>query len=171
MRAALAGDAAAYRALLAAITPHVRAVARRAFARSGLGDGDVEDVVQEVLLAVHLKRGTWNSELPFAPWLGAVTRHKAIDALRRRGGRGDVPLDDLADILADTAAPAPRHDDAERMLATLSGTQARIVRAMTMEDRPAAEIGRELGMSEGAVRVALHRALKALAARFGSSER
>jgi RNA polymerase sigma-70 factor (ECF subfamily) len=171
MRAALAGDAAAYRALLAAVAPHVRAVVRRAFARGGRGNGDVEDVVQDVLLAVHLKRHTWNQDLPFAPWLGAVARHKTIDALRRQGGRADVPVDDLAEVLADTAVRSPSHGDAERMLATLGDTQARIVRAMTMEDRPAAEIGRELGMTEGAVRVALHRALKTLAARFGSSER
>jgi RNA polymerase sigma-70 factor (ECF subfamily) len=169
MRAGLAGDAAAYRALLVSITPYVRLVVRRSFGRNGLSGVDVEDIVQDVLLAVHLKRHTWDPTLPFAPWLGAVTRHKTIDALRRAKGRVMVPVDDLAEVLAEPAGFEPDLGDAERMLAVLPDRQRRIVRAMTMEDRSAAEIGRELEMSEGAVRVALHRALKALARRFGRS--
>jgi RNA polymerase sigma-70 factor (ECF subfamily) len=55
------------------------------------------------------------------------------------------------------------------MLAALSDKQRRIVRAMTLDERSAADIGGELGMSEGAVRVALHRALKFLAGRFGTA--
>jgi RNA polymerase sigma factor (sigma-70 family) len=165
MRAGLAGDAAAYRALLMAITPFVRAVVRRALPS---GVADAEDVVQDVLLAVHLKRGTWDPALPLAPWLAAVTRHKAIDALRRAGSRTTVPLDDLADVLAEPAPPEHAQGDAARMLAALPERARRIVTAMTLEERTAAEVGRELQMTETAVRVALHRALKGLAARFGA---
>lgn len=171
MRAGLAGDAAAYRSLLAAITPFVRLVVRRSFSRGGIGGVDVEDIVQDVLLAVHLKRHTWDPSLPLAPWLGAVTRHKTIDALRRAGGRITVPVEDLAEVLAAPAQTASDHGDAERMLAVLPERQRSIVRAMTMEERSAAEIGRDLGMTEGAVRVALHRALKLLAKRFGARQR
>lgn len=170
MRAGLAGDAAAYRALLVDITPFVRAVVRRSFNRGGLGAVEIEDVVQDVLLAVHLKRHTWDPALPLAPWLGAVTRHKTVDALRRNGFRATVPVDDLADVLADPRPAEPRDGDAQRMLATLPDKQRRIVQAMTLDERSAADVGSELGMSEGAVRVALHRALKALAARFGTRE-
>jgi RNA polymerase sigma-70 factor (ECF subfamily) len=169
MRAGLAGDAASYRRLLAEIAPFVRAVVRRSFNGGSAGHVDVEDVVQDVLLAVHLKRHTWNPDLPLVPWLGAVTRHKAIDAFRRVGGRVMVPLEDLAEVLAEPAPPEPVHGDAERLLAALNERQRRIVRAMTLDERSAADVGRELGMNESAVRVALHRALKALAAKFGSS--
>jgi RNA polymerase sigma-70 factor (ECF subfamily) len=171
MRASLAGDSSAYRTLLVDITPFVRAVVRRSLQGAMSGAADVEDVVQDVLLAVHLKRATWNPELPLAPWLAAVTRHKAIDALRRSGGRLTVPIEDWSDVLAEPAPAAADLGDAERMLAVLPDRQRRIVRAMTMEERSAADIGQELDMSEGAVRVALHRALKALAERFRTKDR
>jgi RNA polymerase sigma-70 factor, ECF subfamily len=169
MRAGLAGDAAAYRMLLVEITPFVRMVVRRSFHRGGLATVEIEDIVQDVLLAVHLKRHTWDPALPLAPWLGAVTRHKTIDALRRGGARIIVPIDDLAEVLAEPAPAEPSHGDAERMLAALPEKQRRIVQAMTLDERSAADIGGELGMSEGAVRVALHRALRFLAGRFGAA--
>jgi RNA polymerase sigma-70 factor, ECF subfamily len=170
MKAGLAGDAAAYHALLLDITPFVRMVARRSFLRGGLGSVDIEDVVQDVLLAVHLKRRTWDPAMPLTPWLSAVTRHKTIDAIRRHGGRATVPIDDLGEVLAEPATAEHSAGDAERILGTLPEKQRRIVRAMTMDERTAADIGGELGMSEGAVRVALHRALRSLAARFGTAK-
>ena len=83
MRAALAGDEAAYRRLLEEIGRSVRAMARGAFARARVGDADIEDVVQETLLAIHLKRGTWDGGPRLAPWVNAIARHKIIDAMRR----------------------------------------------------------------------------------------
>ena len=87
MRAALAGDEAAYRRLLGEIGRAIRPAIRAAFARSRAGDGDIEDVVQETLLAIHLKRQTWDPTQKLTPWVYAIARHKAIDALRRRGVR------------------------------------------------------------------------------------
>jgi RNA polymerase sigma-70 factor, ECF subfamily len=171
MRAGLAGDQSAYRSLLGAVTPYIRLVVRRVANRGGGSVVDVEDVVQDVLLAIHLKRHTWDPALPLAPWLGAVTRHKTIDAFRRHGGRVTVSIEDFTEVMAEPAAAEPDLGDAERMLATLPEKQRRIVRAMTMDERSAAEIGQELGMTEGAIRVALHRALKTLAAKFGTTER
>ncbi|MGL4243021.1 MAG: sigma-70 family RNA polymerase sigma factor [Beijerinckiaceae bacterium] len=168
MRAGLAGDAASYRLLLVEITPFVRSVVRRSYRSGGLAVVEIEDVVQDVLLAVHLKRHTWDPALPLAPWLGAVTRHKTIDALRRSGSRLTIPVDELADVLADSAPSEPASGDVERMLSALPDKQRRIVQAMTLDERSAADIGGEMGMSEGAVRVALHRALKSLAGRFGA---
>ena len=170
MQASLAGDQVAYRSLLAAITPFVRAVVRRAVTHGRAGV-DVEDIVQDVLLAVHLKRHLWNPALPLAPWLGAVTRHKTIDAYRRSGRHVAVPIDDFEEFLAEPVVAEPDLGDAERMLATLPEKQQTIIRGMTMNDRSAAEVGQQLGMSEGAVRVTLHRALKTLAARFGGRTR
>src|ERR1700744_4661857 len=85
MSAALAGDAVVYRRLLQDIARAVRPMARGAFSRARVGDADVEDVVQETLLAIHLKRQTWDGGLKLAPWVHAIARHKIIDAMRRRG--------------------------------------------------------------------------------------
>ena len=69
MRAANAGDDIAYRRLLEALAPLLRQVVRRGFARSGFGNCDVEDVVQETLLAIHLKRQTWDEDEARTPWV------------------------------------------------------------------------------------------------------
>ena len=52
-------------------------------ARAGQPVDQSEDIVQDILLAVHLKRHTWDANAPFAPWLFAIARNKLIDALRR----------------------------------------------------------------------------------------
>jgi RNA polymerase sigma-70 factor (ECF subfamily) len=99
MRSAIAGDSAAYHRLLRAVTPVLRAAARRGLARAGQPVDQSEDIVQDILLAVHLKRHTWDVSAPFAPWLFAIARNKLIDALRRRGRRIFVDIDDFAETL------------------------------------------------------------------------
>jgi RNA polymerase sigma-70 factor (ECF subfamily) len=165
MRLALAGNSAVYAELLKEVAKLARGSARSMLRRRSQSDADLEDVIQEVLLAVHLKRDTWDAARPFGPWLGAIVRHKLIDAMRRRR-LGDVSVDEIADILpAQTSAPSDAHD-VERTLASLPERPRAIVRAIAIEGRSAAQVGVEFGMNEGAVRVALHRALKDLAARF-----
>jgi len=164
MRLALRGDAAAYRQLLHALTPALRALVRRAVSSAG-SMADTEDIVQEILLAVHLKRGNWDQSLPFRPWVYGVARHKIIDAHRRRGRHVSMPIEDIeamagASVEVDHAPPG----EAERWLNRLGPRDQAIVRGMAIEEHSAAEVGRRLDMQEGAVRVALHRALKKLAA-------
>ena len=165
MRAAINGDTDAYRQLLRSLASSLRAVTRRGFAQAGAALNDVEDVVQETLLAIHLKRHTWNSDQPLGPWVRAIARHKLIDALRRRGRHREVPIEAVLDLLA---AEEPRSDldrqDAERLVNDLRGRQQAIVRAISIEGRSIREVAQRLGMNEGAVRVALHRGLKALSA-------
>ncbi len=162
MIAANRGDQRSYARLLTAITPVVRGIVR---ARGGsLGPEGCEDVVQEVLLTVHLKRQTWHEDAPLRPWLYAVTRHKVVDAFRARGHRIEVDVDDFAETL-----PAPEGEDPfeardmARVIDRLEPRAAQIVRAIGIDGASAAEAGASLGMTEGAVRVALHRALKSLA--------
>jgi RNA polymerase sigma factor (sigma-70 family) len=167
MRAALDGDSAAYRRLLAALTPVLRTVTRRNCARIGLDGGEAEDIVQEVLLAIHLKRHTWDVDRPFGPWIMTIARNKLIDARRRRGNRLTLPIDDLADILtADGSDDATDRGDLDRLLGGLGERQRDLVRSLSVEGRSVQETAARLKMSEGAVRVALHRAIKALAALY-----
>ena len=163
MRAANRGDQAAYGRLLAQIAPALRGLVR---ARgSGLGPEGCEDVVQEVLLAIHLKRHTWDEGQPLRPWLWAVARHKIVDAFRARGRRIFVPVEDFAEILpAEPATDPTARRDTDRLLGRIEPRAAEIVRSVALDGLSAAETGARLGMTEGAVRVALHRALKALSA-------
>ena len=96
LRRANRGDGAAYAVFLAEVAPVVRTICRQ---RSG-GAEDVEDIVQEVLLAVHAKRHTWREADPVTPWLYAIARYKTADAGRRRRGQGgQVPIDTVAEVL------------------------------------------------------------------------
>lgn len=163
LRAANRGDAAAYARFLRAITPMLRGLVR---ARGGgLGPETGEDIVQEVLLSIHLKRHTWREDEPLRPWLYAIARYKVVDAFRARGRRIDLPIEDYAETLVAPAVADPTEQgDMQRVIAALDERSAVIVRAIGIEGASFAETGARLGMSEGAVRVALHRGLKRLAA-------
>ncbi|NLS19099.1 sigma-70 family RNA polymerase sigma factor [Rhizobium sp. P40RR-XXII] len=169
MRAAISGDAQAYHRFLSAVTPHLRAMAKRRCDQLGAPASEAEDVVQEVLLAVHLKRGTWDSSRPIGPWLSTIVRNKLIDSLRRRGRHMSVPIDDVIDFLeAEDHADALDRFDVDRILEQLKDPQKTIVRSISVEGASVRETAGRLKMTEGAVRVALHRALKALAAIYRS---
>lgn len=164
LKAALAGDETAYTGFL-----HKAAALVRAFARRRVQHGlDPEDIVQDVLLAVHAKRHTWKTDQPVTPWLYAIARYKLIDAFRRRGGRIDVDLDEIAETLA-APQPEERPNSREvgRALASLAPGQRSVVSAISVEGRSIGETAASLGMTETAVRVALHRGLAAISRKFG----
>lgn len=162
MRSAIAGDQPAYARLLALMTPVLRGLIR---ARAAGMDADwCEDVVQETLLAIHLKRATWDSGLPLRPWVYAIARHKLVDAFRRRGRAVHLPVDDFAEVLE--AAPQPdglEQRDAGVLIAKLPERDAALLRCLAVEERGHDDCGARLGLTPGALRVALHRALQRLA--------
>jgi len=167
MRSAMAGDNAAYHRLLKAVTPVLRAASRRGLARAGQPADQAEDIVQDILLAVHLKRHTWDADAPFAPWLFAIARNKLIDALRRRGRRVFVNIDDFAETLseepkAETASAA----EVTAQLNTLPARQREVLQSIAVESASIKDTAKKFAMSEGAVRVALHRALSSLTAKL-----
>jgi RNA polymerase sigma-70 factor (ECF subfamily) len=162
LAAANGGDARAYARFLQTVTPVLRGIVRAK--GGGLGEAGCEDVLQEVLLAVHLKRHTWDTAAPVRPWLYAITRYKVVDAFRARGRKIDLPIEDFADVLAAEAGPDPTEAaDMDKMIGMLDGRSAEIVRKIGLEGVSVAETAAALTMSDGAVRVALHRALKTLA--------
>jgi RNA polymerase sigma-70 factor (ECF subfamily) len=167
MRAGIAGDAAAYRRLLEALALYLRMVLRGSAAASALVAADIEDVVQETLLAVHLKRQTWKTSEPLTPWLRAIARNKMIDFLRKRGRGGQVqlPIDDVLETLAaPEAEPQLTPQEVDKTLKIINGRQREVVRAIAVEGLSTAEAAARFSMNEGAVRVALHRGLTAIAA-------
>lgn len=155
------GDGAAFLRFLTEVTPPLRGLIR---ARGrGLPPDLHEDILQEVLLAIHLRRQTWVAGSPVRPWLYAVARHKVVDAFRRRGRRVHLPIEDMADILAAEAGPAPlAARDADRMLGMIDDRSAALVRAVRLEGQSTEDAAAGLGLTAGAARVALHRAMKRL---------
>ncbi|MFL6820068.1 MAG: sigma-70 family RNA polymerase sigma factor [Bradyrhizobium sp.] len=167
MRSAISGDSAAYHRLLKAVTPVLRAAARRGLSRAGQPADQFEDIVQDVLLAVHLKRHTWDVNAPFAPWLFAIARNKLIDSLRRRGRRVFVDIDDFAETLpSQPVAAAPAAGEVALQLESLPPRQREVLQSIAVESVSIKDTAAKLAMSEGAVRVALHRALASLTAKL-----
>ena len=159
----LAGEVPAYHAFLKELSAHLRAFLRGRLAR--LPD-EVEDLVQETLLAVHNQRHTYDAAQPLTAWVHAIARYKLVDLLRRRAGRDalGVPLDDELDVLASSdnnAADARR--DLARLLERLPDRQRLPIIHMKLEGLSVVETARRTGMSESAVKVSVHRGLKALA--------
>ncbi len=169
MRAERRGDAAAYRLLLKQIADSMRVLTRRKLARLGLSTAETEDVVQEVLIAVHAKRGQWDESRPFTPWLNAIARYKLIDSARRlrRETSGRVDLEDGEwERLFEPADGSERSPlDVETLVSSLPQGQQSVVRALGLEGATVRETAERMQTSEGAVRVALHRALKRLSLR------
>lgn len=160
----LAGEGAAYHAFLKELSAHLRAFLRKRLAR--LPD-DVEDLVQETLLAVHNQRHTYEADQPLTAWVHAIARYKLVDLLRRRAGRETLndPLDDeLAVFATSDAEAADARRDVAKLLERLPERQRLPIQYMKLEGLSVIEAARATGMSESAVKVGVHRGLKALAA-------
>lgn len=167
MRVAIAGNANAYEQLLGLLAPLLRAAAQQGFRRAGINDDDAEDVVQETLLAIHLKRHTWDPERPLGPWLRAIVHNKLVDNIRRRSKLPNIPLEGLEDFLPlEETNPPVEVRDVEPYFNAMPARQQSVLRAILQEEKSISETAKQLGISEGAVRVALHRGLAGLAGRF-----
>src|SRR5712664_4429523 len=101
MLASLDGDGASHRALLERLSRRLRAYYKGKLAGIGRDATEAEDLVQEAVLAIHIKRHTYDPAEPLTPWVHAIARYKLIDFLRRtRASFAEVPIDDAADIMA-----------------------------------------------------------------------
>jgi RNA polymerase sigma-70 factor (ECF subfamily) len=164
MEQSLDGDSAAYGLLLSALTPALRRAINSRARDAGL---DAEDIVQEALLALHLKRSSWVRGTPVAPWVAAIARNKIVDAYRRRGRRIHVSIESVAETLGhDDDVFEDGSHDLERGLASLTERQRQVLHAVSLQGFSAQEAALRLNMSEVGVRVTLHRALKSLALLF-----
>jgi len=162
----LGGDAGAHAALLRALVPLLHAFYRR---RMRGAEEDVEDLVQETLIAVHERRASYDRDRPFTAWFYAVARHQMVDHFRRR--KVHVPLEDVEAILAGEGfedAISARMD-VDRLLDTLSPKQARAIRDTHVDGKSVAEAAQAAGIGESDVKVSVHRGLKALAGRIRGS--
>ncbi|UOM35667.1 sigma-70 family RNA polymerase sigma factor [Acuticoccus sp. I52.16.1] len=158
----LNGDASAHAALLRLLVPILRSFYRH---RMRGDENDIEDLVQETLIAVHTRRATWDRARPFTAWMFAIARYKMADHFRRT--RRLQPIDGLEETLAaaDTEASVVAQLDVERLLAELPPKQARMIRATRIEGLSVSEAAEAGGIGESDVKVSVHRGLKALMVR------
>jgi RNA polymerase sigma factor (sigma-70 family) len=170
MRAAQAGDRAAYSQLLREITPFVRAMLRRYCSHRQ----DIEEMVQDTLLTLHRVRQTYDPARPFSPWLGAIAARRGIDGLRRRSrvARHEISVElESVETFADPTANSDIEDiraagEIEELLRRLPPRQREALETVKLKEMTLAEASRASGQSVGALKVNTHRALKALRALF-----
>jgi RNA polymerase sigma-70 factor, ECF subfamily len=161
---AQAGDERAYRQALGMIASRLRGYLRRRLATC---PDEVEDLVQETLLALHLQRGTYDPAWPVSAWVVAIARHKLVDLWRRQGRRDSLhdALDDVDEqLLASDPDDGGARRDLERLLRQLPQAQRAAIELTKLDGLSVAEAASRTGASASAIKVQVHRGLKRLAA-------
>jgi len=171
MAAAQAGDRAAYEALLRDCVPLIKAIA----SRQGVSPDHIDDVVQDVLLTIHRARQTYDPARSFTGWLRIIAERRAIDLLRRIGRQrareihSPLAFESYADESADPTRSGRDAAGSSRVhtaLAMLPERQREAVRVLILQEQSLAEAAMVARRSKGALKVNLHRALKALRGMF-----
>jgi RNA polymerase sigma-70 factor (ECF subfamily) len=166
MAAAQTGDKQAYATLLREVAPFARRIAARY-----LGPADAEDAVQEILIALHAVRHTYDPARPFRPWLATLASRRIIDALRRRGRRHAQEVevgDEIAALVSGDDNPATlaaRVVDIREVraaVAELPRRQREAVELLRLQEMSLEEASRASGQTTGSLKVALHRAMRSL---------
>src|SRR5262249_9016115 len=167
MTAGLDGEAAAYHQLLGRLTSHLRAYYRQRFARIGHGPAEAEDLLQEALIALHTHRHTYDRSQPFTPWIHAIARYKFRDYLRRtKSSFKNLPMETVHELTAESDMTAVDSGlDLQRLLSEISSKAREAIQYVKLDGLSVSEAAVRSGMSESAVKVAVHRGLKALAIR------
>ncbi len=162
----LGGNQANYAAFLSQITPMLRRLVGRK-----IPSGDVEDVVQEVLISIHKARHTYDGTRPVMPWVASIASFRATDHLRKHYSQmrhQSVDIADYENILSDVTEELSDNESLGEMLEGVPDKHKRILTLMHVEGYTAKEVGAQLGMNESAVKVAAHRAIKKIREKFGT---
>ncbi len=169
MIASMGGHMRAYQTLLRLSAERLRSYFRR---RLSGRDADVEDLVQETLMAIHNKRASYDPSLPFTAWLHGIARYRLIDFLRRDKHRVHVSTDDGFELADDDAFDAVLAEmDVSNLLAELPSKQAAAIRLTRIQGYSVREAAELSGQSEPAVKVNVHRGLgRLIAAIKGSND-
>jgi RNA polymerase sigma factor (sigma-70 family) len=162
MIGALDGDKGAYRQLLQRLVPVLRQYLGR---RVASGQEDVEDIVQETLLAIDTRRITYDRTRPFTPWVFAIAHHKFVDLVRRGRMMTVLTEDMVGDQGSGDAIMAGI--DIGNLLDTLPPKQAEAIRAVKLDGLSVAEAAGRQNIGESDIKVSIHRGLKSLMQKIG----
>ena len=167
MLAGLAGEAGPYRRLLDDLSGLLRAY----YARRTPSGIDAEDLVQETLIAVHTRRATYDAGQPFTAWAYAIARYKLIDALRRSRLHLRAPTEEAdALFVKPDAEAAMAARDLEQVMSKLAPRTQALIRDVKITGLSTREAAEKHGMTESAVKVAVHRGLKALGEEYAPQD-
>ena len=162
MLRAIAGDSPAYTEFLQGVAASLRPYFRRRLFKAA---DQIEDLVQEVLIAIHTKRATFDASRPITVWVHAIARYKLIDHLRRTRRQGvQVPLDSAGDLFAEAESEAGiARRDLERLLDRLPSKQRVAIRLVKIEELSVREAAERSKLTESDIKVSVHRGIRKLA--------
>lgn len=173
-------DEATFARLMAAMQQGDRAAANVLLTEAGLWleryfrrrvpPGQVDDLVQEVLIALHAKRASWDPARPFLPWLAAIARYRWVDHLRRVYREASEALEEDAGAQDSGEDGVLARLSLDRLFARLPLGQAQAIELVKIEGLSIEEASRRTGPSESLVKVNIHRGLKKLAALVEKAE-
>jgi RNA polymerase sigma-70 factor (ECF subfamily) len=164
MLAGLDGDEASHKALLKKLGAYLRAYFKGQLVRIGRGDTDAEDLVQETLISLHTRRHTYDRSQLLTPWVYAIARYKLVDYLRRsKATNMNVPVEEAEGVFAfDDVSSVESGLDMEKLLAQLTPKTRQVIQFVKLDGLSVSDAAARCGMSQSAIKVSVHRGLKAL---------
>jgi len=156
----MSGDVTAYRSFLEQLTDLLKSYFRKRFGDSS----EVDDLIQEAMLAIHHRRHTFSNQVPITAWIHAIARYKCADWLREKKRHALLfePLGEIDAPAADPIAAWQAKWDIRRLLATLPAKQRQAIEYVKLYGFSVAEAAIAMGMTEGAIKISVHRGLKAM---------
>ena len=164
MLAGLDGDGAAHKALLQKLSVYLRAYFKGRLARIRRGPDDAEDLVQETLIALHTRRHTYDRSQLLTPWVYAIARYRLVDYLRRSKAEAhDVPIEEAEEVFSSGDSGAVESGlDLKKLLARLKPRTRQAIQLVKLDGMSVSEAAVRCGMSESALKVAVHRGMRSL---------
>lgn len=164
MLAGLDGDEASHKMLLKKLSAYLRAYFKGQLARIGRSPSDAEDLVQETLIALHTRRHTYDRSQLLTPWVYAIARYRLVDYLRRtRATNLGVPVEEAEGVFAVNDVSAIESGlDLEKLLAQLKPKTRQVIQFVKLDGLSVSEAAERAGMSQSAIKVSVHRGLRAL---------
>lgn len=167
-REAQQGNAKSYAILLREIVPYIKSILTGSLANYDW----VDDITQDVLISVHKSLGTYSPELPFRPWLRAIIQFRKTDFLRKHY-KAKATMDNATqnvEIFGESVtntAHAGELKDIEAALDTLPDKQRAIIERVKIQGHSIKDVAEEMGMTDSAVKVSVHRAITKLKDKLG----
>lgn len=164
MLAGLDGDDTSHKALLTKLSTYLRGYFKNQLARIGQSSAEAEDLVQETLISLHVRRHTYDKSAPLTPWIYAIARYRLIDYLRRnKSANLNVPVEFAEGVFADNDATAVDSGiDLSKLLSQLTPKMREAIQSIKVDGLSVSEAAKRTGMSPSMIKVSVHRGLKIL---------
>ncbi|MAW14429.1 MAG: RNA polymerase subunit sigma [Rhodobacteraceae bacterium] len=160
---ASSGDMPAYEQMLSGLARIIRGFVRR---RMDVADDQIEDIVQDVLMAVHHKRHTKRTETPCLAWVMGIARHKLLDFQRRAyksRGRQQQIEHHIHELMVPPSQLADQaKQDLEVVMESLKPCEQDALLSVYVHGLSIKEEASRTGRSASATKVALHRSMSKL---------